>query len=236
MVHISAPAEVQAQILTDAVEDDDGIVDGITNDGQERRNEGRINLALGEGEDRQHDEDIVHQGQHRRNAEAELEAVSHIGDDKGPGYHQSQHSIGDELAADGSPHLLLTHHRIGANLLLDAGHDSLALLFLHIRGTDHDILALGDTALSPGELDGAALQAERSQALAHLGDGHRLVKFQINDGTASEVDTEVEAPHSHAEEAGNDDKGRDEEPDFPMPCNIKLRHWQYPPSVRDACP
>ena len=78
---------MQAQIFTDTIEDNNGIVDGITDDGQKRRNKGRIYLALGEGKDRQDNQDIMHQGKHCRNAKAELEAVRNIRNDEQPRNH-----------------------------------------------------------------------------------------------------------------------------------------------------
>ena len=45
-VDIPAAAEMQLQILTDTVKDNDRIIDGITNDRQKRRNKGRIQLLL----------------------------------------------------------------------------------------------------------------------------------------------------------------------------------------------
>ena len=58
-IDVATTAEVQFVVLTDAVEDNDGIVDRVTNDRQESRNERRVNLTLRKGEHRQHDENIV---------------------------------------------------------------------------------------------------------------------------------------------------------------------------------
>lgn len=58
-IDVAATAEVQLEIFTDAVEDDDGIVDRVTDDRQERCDKGRIDLTLRKREYRQHDENIV---------------------------------------------------------------------------------------------------------------------------------------------------------------------------------
>ena len=49
LVQIAALPEVQPLILTDSVKDNDGIVDGITYNGQDCRHKAGINLLLGKG-------------------------------------------------------------------------------------------------------------------------------------------------------------------------------------------
>ena len=59
LVDVAAAAEVQFEVLADAVEDDDRIVDRVTDDGQQSRDERGVDLALRQREDREYDEDIV---------------------------------------------------------------------------------------------------------------------------------------------------------------------------------
>ena len=47
LVQIAALPEMQPLILTDSVKDNDGIVDGITHDGQDCRHKAGIHLLLG---------------------------------------------------------------------------------------------------------------------------------------------------------------------------------------------
>ena len=136
LVDVAAAAEVQLEVLADAVEDDDGIVDRVTDDRQERRDERGVDLALCQREDREHDEDIVDEREDGGNAEAQLEAVCDVEDDQCPRDDEGQDSVRDELAADRRADFLLTQHLVVADITLDGRHDFLALVLLEIARAD----------------------------------------------------------------------------------------------------
>jgi len=220
---------MQLEVLTDTVKDNDGIVDGITDNRQESRDKRRINLPSRKGEHRQHDKDIMHERQHRRHTEAPFKAIGNISDDKCPGHHQSQHGIGNQLTADGCADLFLTEHIIVTHVRLNGRHNFLALCFLHIRGANHHIFRFRHTGFSPSELNLRTFQTKFSQARTHLSDSHRPFKFQIHNGTAGEVDTKVKALGKHTDKPGHNNDCGNGEPDFGTPGNIKLVHALSPP-------
>ena len=111
-IDVAATAEVQLEVLADAVEDNDGIVNRITDNRQQRCNKGRVNLTLREREYGQYDEDIMYERENCRHAEAPFEAVSNIENDKRPGNDECEYSIGNELAANRSADFFLTKYLI----------------------------------------------------------------------------------------------------------------------------
>ena len=215
---------MQLEVLADAVEDDDGIVDRVTDNRQERRDERGVDLALCQREDREHDEDIVDEREDGGNAEAQLEAVCDVEDDQCPRDDECQDGVRDELAADRRADFLLTQHLVVADIALDGRHDFLALVLLEIARADHDVLRLLDVRLGARELDGCIVEVVLREARADLCDADRLIELEVDDGTAGEVDAEVEAAYSHADEARDDDQSGNEEPDFPMTCYIEFKH------------
>ncbi len=72
----------QLQIFTDAVEDDDGVIDRITDDGQNRGNEGQVDFESQQREDRHDDEGVVQERDDTRNREPVLESDRHVDDDE----------------------------------------------------------------------------------------------------------------------------------------------------------
>lgn len=231
-IDVAATTEVQLEVLTDAVKDDDGIVDRVTDDRQERCDEGRIDLALRKREYGQHDEDIMHKGKDCRYAETPFEAVSDVEDDQGPRNDKCKHRIGDKLAANRRADFFLTQYLIVSDIGLERSHDILALVFLEVNRADHDVLAhrrIRCRAVFARQLDGRSLKVVFCQARTDLGNRHRLFEFEVDDGTAREVDAEVEAADAHAGNAGGDDDGRKEEEKISMSSQIELIHVSDPP-------
>eukprot|EP01022_Parablepharisma_sp_SALTPOND_P017185 TRINITY_DN2694_c0_g2_i1.p1 TRINITY_DN2694_c0_g2~~TRINITY_DN2694_c0_g2_i1.p1 ORF type:complete len:1604 (-),score=291.28 TRINITY_DN2694_c0_g2_i1:31015-35826(-) len=61
------------QVLTDSVEDDDGVVKGVTDDGQERGHNGEVELLIQEREYAHGYENVVDKGHHRSQCVVQLE-------------------------------------------------------------------------------------------------------------------------------------------------------------------
>ena len=61
-------------VLADAVEHDDRVVERVAQDGQQRRDRRRRHLPADEGVDARHDQDVVHQRDQHRHGELPLEA------------------------------------------------------------------------------------------------------------------------------------------------------------------
>ena len=215
---------MELEVLADAVEDDDRIVDGVTDDRQERRDERRVDLALRQREDCEHDEDIVDEREDGSDAEAQLKAVGDVEDDQCPRDDECQDGIRDELTADRRADFLLTQDLVVTDIALERRHDFLALVLFEVARADHDVFRLLDVGLCARQLDGRIVEVVLCEARADFCDADRLVELEVDDGAAGKVDTEVEAADSHADESRDDDQSGNEEPDFPMTCYIELKH------------
>ena len=221
---------MKLQILTNAVKDNDRIVDRVPDDGKQRRDKGRINLPLRKGEHCEHNDNIVDERKHRRHTEAPFEAVGDIEDDESPRNHKCEYGVCNQLAADGRANLLLAENGIGADILRERRHDFLALLLLKVDRADHDVLGGLHRRLVPRELDCAPVKIVFRKARTHIGERHRLLEAQVNDCAARKVDAKVEPTHAHADKAGDDEYEREKKPAPAMSRDIKLRHSSHPPS------
>lgn len=233
LVDVAAAAEVQLEVLADAVEDDDRIVDRVTDDGQQCCDERGINLALRQREDREHDEDIVDEREDGGDAKAQLKAVGDVEDNQCPRDDECQDGIRDELTANRRADFLLTQDFVVTDIALERRHDFLALVLLEVARADHDVFRFLDVRLCARQLDGRIVEVVLCEARADLCDADRLVELEVNDGTAGKVDTEVEAADGHADEARDDDQSGNEEPDFPMTCYIEFKHPSSNPPFSD---
>ena len=225
---------MELEVFADAVENDDGIVDGITDDREERCDKRRINLPLRQRKDAEHDEDVMDECEHGRDAEFPFKTVRDVGDNQHPRNQQRLDGVRDELAADRRADFFLAKHRIAADVIFERRHDFLALILFEVRRADHDVFGRRDIGLCTRKLDRAAVEAVFAEARADVRNRDRLVKFQVDDRTTREIDAEVEAAHDHADDAGDDDDGRKEEPPGAMAGNIKFRHCASDPPFSRA--
>ena len=74
-------ALVLAQVLADAVGHHHGIVDGVAEDGQQRRHDRQVELELEQREDAGHQQHVVQQRYHHADRELPFEAEPHVGTD-----------------------------------------------------------------------------------------------------------------------------------------------------------
>ena len=231
-IDIAATAEVQLEILADAVEDDDGIVDRVTDNRQERRDKGRIDLTLRKREYREHDKDIMYECQDCCHTETPFETIGDIEDNQCPRNDKCKHRIGDKLAANRRADFLLTQYLIVSDIGLERCHDIFALVFLEVTRADHDVLAhrcIGRCAVFSRELNRRTLEVVFSQARANLGNRYRLFEFKVDNRTAREVNAEVETADAHAGNTSGNDDGRKEEEKISVSSQIELIHVSDPP-------
>ena len=221
---------MQFQILADAIEDNNGIIDRVSNDCEQRRNKGRVNLTLGKREYSKHDDDIVDEREHCRYAESPLKAIGDVENDECPRDDKREYRIRNQLPANRRADLLLAQHGVGSDILRERCHDLLALTLLEVDRADHDVLGGLDARLRARKLNCTAVQSVLCKARTHIGERNRLLKAQVDDRPAREVDAEVEATYPHADQPGDDEHEGNEKPDFPMSRNIELRHSSHPPS------
>ena len=77
----SLNAHPQFEVLADAVKNHDGVVDGKTDDGQNRRHHGRAELAAGKEKDAQSHQHVVDHRHHRADGEGKFIPEGHIDQD-----------------------------------------------------------------------------------------------------------------------------------------------------------
>ena len=91
------------QVLTNAIEDDDRVVERVTDDREERGDDGQRHLEVHHGEERHRREDVVRRRDDRRHAEPPLETEREI-DER---HEERDEDRGDrlrlELGADAAP-------------------------------------------------------------------------------------------------------------------------------------
>ena len=75
---------MQFQILTDTVKDNDGIVDGVSDNRQQSSDKRGVNLPLCERKDRHDDDDVMDEREHSRYTKTPLKAIRDIEDDECP--------------------------------------------------------------------------------------------------------------------------------------------------------
>ena len=100
----AAPHE--RDVLPDAVEDDDRVVDRVAEHGQHRRHRGGRHLPAEQGVDADGDDDVVGEGDDRRHRELPLEAQRDVADDEEQRDDDREQGALRDLAAEARGHVL----------------------------------------------------------------------------------------------------------------------------------
>ena len=208
----------QRLVLTDTVVDDDGVVDGVAEDGQDDGHEVRVDLEAAEDEAAVGDDDVVQQGHDREHTGGPagdlLESQRDVDDEQERRKDDGHDALAEELTAGGRADLVALEHldivvRVG---LLHHGEHALLLL-------ERQALVIGEGA---GQDVGVGIEAlallegdRRAEQALDLGLAGGLVEVAGvgvgYDGTALEVDRDLDAQEGGAD--GEDDQagGQDEE-------------------------
>ena len=136
---------VAPQHFTDAVVDDDRVVEGIAENGQKRGDAGQVEIDLTDRHEADRQHDVVHVGDHGAECELPFEAEPEIDQDRDDREHQAEHAVGQKFAGDAR-----TQH-LGA-LNVDAVAERAAKLL-------HGCLLRGVTARLLGNADQNVLGA-----------------------------------------------------------------------------
>ena len=94
-------ALVFAHHLADAVEHDHRLVERIADDGEDRRDRGLVELELGDAEEADRQQEVVHRADDRPDRELPLEAEPQIGQDRDDGDDDAERAALDELGGNG---------------------------------------------------------------------------------------------------------------------------------------
>ena len=194
------------EVFANTVKNNDGTVDGIAYYGEQSSYEGGIHFHLEQGEIAQGNANVDNQGDNRRNGELELKAQGDVGNHQEPGQHNGQHCLLNELATHGSAYVFHTLDSKITQLSLQVIHYCTAFFIVDDTGTDEHALGLLGIAIVAFQLDDAIAQIVVFQHIAHLSNLHRLIKGQVHNAAASEVNAQIEALHQHGAKA-DDQKG-----------------------------
>src|SRR5690606_32770915 len=88
------------EVFADAVENDDGVIDRIPGDGEERADLEEIDVPPGEDEGAEADQQIVEQPDQRAEGKGELEAHGEVNQDAENPHQQGQEGGPEQLGAD----------------------------------------------------------------------------------------------------------------------------------------
>ena len=194
------------EVFANAVKDYDGTVDGIAYYRQQCCYEGGIHFHMEQGEIAQGNANVDNQSDNRCNSELKLEAQGDVGNHQEPGQHNGQHCLLNELATHGSAHVFHTLNSKIAQLALQVIHYCTAFFIVDDAGTNEHALSFLGIAVVAFQLDDAIAQIMSFQHIAHLRNLHGLIKGQVHDAAAGEVDAQIEALYKHGAKA-DDQKG-----------------------------
>ena len=210
----------QRAVLTDTVIDNDGIVDGVAQNGQHGRNEVAVQRGAQEHEGAEHHHQVVQQGQNGHHAAGQatdlLEADADVQQDQDQRKDHRDQTLLQELGTHGSADVAerelgkgvvrvrlvqgvqQVFHLIGGHGLV-AGHRDL-----------QGLLARGDVLAA---LQGQVIAAQRSgSGLLHLGGGELALIAQGDHGTTGELGIQTDAePHGTEQDSRHQAGGKGQE-------------------------
>ena len=163
----------------------------------------------------------MYQGQNSSYTKTPFKAIGYVENNQNPGNNCCHQSISYQLAANSGTNLFLTENSIIANLILQAGHNSLAFILLQIHSTNHYILGCLYIANITRQLNSSIIKIVFSQYITNLRQGNFLLELHFNNGTACKINTKVKALGKHAENTRDDNQERENEPDFGTAHDIK---------------
>lgn len=80
----AAAFEMEFEIFANAVENDDSVINGVTDDSEKSGDERGIDLALSEGENGENDKNVMNECGDSGDTEVELKAKSDVSDNERP--------------------------------------------------------------------------------------------------------------------------------------------------------
>lgn len=199
-----------SQILTNTVEDDDRVVERITDNGKNRRDDRERNLEVHQLEERQRREHVVSRRDERRKREAPLEADCQIHSrDKEREQHRDD-CVACELVADARANGLGANDVIlvRAKFLRQNGLDAIlgclstsrrcALLFRFLR-------ANRELAIVSELLNLSAVNSRLIEMRAKLTNVDRLIERNLHHRSTSELDALVDSAENERAHADGDE-------------------------------
>ena len=95
---------VTPQHFPDPVIDHDGVVQGVAEDRQQRRDTGEVEIDLGDRHEADRQHDVVDVGDHGAERELPFEPEPEIDQDRKDREHQAEHAVGQQFAGNARTH------------------------------------------------------------------------------------------------------------------------------------
>jgi len=202
------------EALPDPVEDDDRVVERIADDRENRRHDRKIEGRAVEGEDTEHQDRVVDDGDDGAEREPpSVEAERDVDEDHPERERQGPCGAALELAPDlRSDDIETANLRVGIHLLqhrLDLGAD---LGAVHLARRQPDL----DVARRPEVLNLGVIEACRGELTPHGVRVRSVGERRLDRDTAREVDREIEPPGR--ERHDRDDHENDRQPVPHLAC------------------
>ena len=211
MISTGLPRRTDAEVLPDPVRDDDGVVQRIADDGENRREFRQVEGPAEHGEGAERHDDIVGQGRHRANGELARKAEHDVDH-----HHRQRHEHGDapllrQFFADRRTHHFGATQRDVTVRTSEQHQDFVAHRGLIDAGLGRD--ADQDIRLRPEVLYHRLLETRVLELLAHLLRHHRDIETDLDQRATGEVKSAIEAEGDqghdrHDEQAPGQARGR----------------------------
>ena len=195
-------------VLTYSVEHDDRVVEGVTEDREQRGDRGGGDLATGQGVHARRDQQVVRQGDQHRDRELELEPQPDVDRDQDQRRDDRQHRRLGDLLAERRPDRL-AGEVVDAELRVERALDPGDLGRLELVDPDLDDVLSKVRLLDA--LDLRVAVPERREHATDLGDARRMVEGRLDPGARLEVDPEVDPQRGDGDRARGDDRARHRE-------------------------
>ena len=226
---LGAPFTHLAKVLANPVCHHDGVVEGITDNRQQRRQDTEIKRPLEQRKHTQHDDDVVGQGHNRGNAKFELEPHANVNQHNCQRDEHTQATVFLQLVAN------LGADKFGAHQLKlvttgrQRGRDFSGQLV--VLGLCHSHQHRG---IRTKVLDHELLVSRALQGLANIVQGGCLLVFQLNGGTTGKIQPEVQAAHCQQRNGRNNQRNGHNGSYLPKAHKIDrfllyFRHWPASP-------
>src|SRR3989475_618688 len=214
LVQVLAPEF--AQVLPDAIEDDDRVVERVADHGQDRADDHETHFEVEIPDERDRGEDVVERREHGGEAEAPLEPDGEVNE----GDDERKQDREEGLALELAPHLRAD--RLGAQDLIVLGRRAQGACQGRVHRRRGGFGGAFDRGVRPPAarpdhvfVDRAALlnlrvaNAGRIERAADALRSNGLGRLHLNQRAAGELDGVVQAAHQEQRESGNDDRRRE---------------------------
>ena len=206
---------VSFKCFTNTVEDYDGTVNGVTYNGQECCNEGRIHFLMQQGEVAQSYQYVDNQGDNRCNSKLKFKTQSNVGNHQYPRKTNRHYSLLNQFAANGSAHLFNTLNLEFAQFVTQVSHNLTTQAIIDNTGTNQYVFR-SFFAFNVFQLDNAVAKIMFFHYITNFSNGYCLIEGQVHNATTGKVNAQVETFEQNGTNTDYQERNSDCKKDFPV--------------------